>query len=79
MYKRQELKEKLIHILEIELKDTEQARIMQENGKYTDVDKRGKRHINSQLILGKEIHAENNKQTSQKTRVFVPRTSESNI
>ena len=75
----EELKEKLIHILEIELKDTEQARIMQENGKYADVDKRGKRHINSQLILGKEIHAENNKQTSQKTRVFVPRTSESNI
>ena len=44
----EELKAKALHVLELELADTVKARILQPDGHYTRVDRRGKASINSQ-------------------------------
>ena len=44
----EELKEKALHILHVELEDNVKARVMQPDGTYEKLDKRGKVLINSQ-------------------------------
>ena len=48
------LKEKALHILEVELADNVKARVLCENGEYERVDKRGKVLVNSQEQFCKE-------------------------
>ena len=50
----EKLKEKALHVLELELEDNVKARIMQADGNYTRVDRRGKQPVNSQEIFAKE-------------------------
>ena len=45
------VREKAWHILELELLDTEQASILQPDGTYEKVDRRGKEKLNSQLAF----------------------------
>jgi len=48
------LKKEVIHILDVELEDTVKAHIMQKDGSYKKVDKRGKNKINSQEVFTAE-------------------------
>ena len=62
------------HILDVELADTMQASILQPDGTYEKVDRRGKEKINSQLIFCEEAveEAKKLKEATQRTRVFIP-------
>ena len=48
------LKERIIEILEITANDTIKARVMQEDGSYSRIDKRGKQSLNSQELLASQ-------------------------
>jgi len=69
------LKEKLWHILDIELKDTLKAHVMQADGRYEKVDLRGKQKLNSQDLFCEEaieyVRAANGNEESH-SRVFIP-------
>jgi polyphosphate kinase len=72
---RHELKEKLVHILEGELMDTVKAHILQPDGSYEKVDKRGKAIYNSQKEFALEALARAQEgQTAADDRVFIPET-----
>ena len=45
----EELKHKVMHILDVELADNTKAHLLQKDGTYEKVDKRGKVLVNSQL------------------------------
>lgn len=51
---RPELKEELLHILQSQLKDNVKASVLQEDGTYTKVDKRGKSLFQSQETFCQE-------------------------
>lgn len=51
---KQELKEELLHILESELKDTVKASILQADGSYEKMDRRGRQLFNSQEAFCRE-------------------------
>ena len=67
------LKEKAYHILQVELEDTVKARVLQSDGNYVRIDKRGKDYINSQIIFCDEAKRDAPKGiVDQKGRVFIP-------
>lgn len=69
----EELKEKAIHILEVELEDNVKARVMGADGVYKKVDKRGKVLVNSQEQFCLEAEAAVPKQDPVGgQRVFIP-------
>ena len=51
---RPELKEKLLHILNCQLKDNVKASVLQADGTYVKVDKRGKSLFQSQEVFCRE-------------------------
>lgn len=67
------LQKKVLHILDLEFEDNVKAHILQQDGNYEKIDKRGKVLINSQEIFSKEAEHElpGQKKTYQE-RVFVP-------
>ena len=72
---RPELKEELLHILKSQLKDTVKASILQANGTYEKVDKRGKQIFNSQEAFCKEAIDKAKKAAEPNTlesRTFIP-------
>ena len=72
---RPELKEELLHILKSQLKDTVKASILQANGSYEKVDKRGKQIFNSQEAFCKEAIDKAKKAAEPNTlesRTFIP-------
>jgi len=74
---RPELKEKLLHILQCQLKDNAKASVLQDDGTYGKADKRGRQIIHSQEIFCKEAIAEAKeaaKEDGAATRVFIPET-----
>lgn len=67
------LKEQVKHILEVQLMDNVKAHILQADGTYEKIDKRGKKLINSQEQFCKEAKAANPKPVSvYQDRVFIP-------
>lgn len=54
----QDIKEKVIHILDYELRDTVKAHIMQMDGTYAKIDKRGKAILSSQNEFCREAERE---------------------
>ncbi len=74
---RPELKEELLHILKSQLKDTVKASVLQVDGTYEKVDKRGKQIYNSQEAFCKEAQ-DKAKRTMEPTlvesRTFIPET-----
>ena len=67
------LKEKALHILEVELADNMKARVLGADGKYEKPDRRGKVAVNSQDQLCEEAKEEVPKQDAMTgRRVFVP-------
>lgn len=71
------VKEKAEHILDVELQDTMQASILQTDGTYEKVDRRGKEQVNSQLIFcGEAVKAaEQARQEREVSRRFRPEIS----
>lgn len=69
-----ELKERLAHILEVQLKDTLKAHIMGPDGNYARVDRRGKENLCAQLTFSREARetAAKNKDKVTAGRVFIP-------
>lgn len=67
------LKQEIIEILNIQLTDTVKAHILQANGSYEKIDKRGKKLINSQEYFCKKAikDAKKNEETEKK-RTFEP-------
>jgi len=69
------LQEKLWHILQSQLKDTVKAHILQPDGSYGKVDRRGKELYNAQLSFCKEAkEAAKVKTDTVHKRVFLPKT-----
>lgn len=67
------LREKLMHILEGELKDTVKAHVLKPDGNYDKVDKRGKTIYNSQLEFSLEAKAAAGRgKKMADDRVFIP-------
>ena len=67
------LKEKALHILEVELADNMKARVLGADGKYEKPDRRGKVAVNSQEQFCEEAKEEVPKQDAMTgRRVFVP-------
>ncbi len=68
------LRKKLWHILDMELKDTEKARIMNEKGDYEkprrDIDE--SERVNSQKIFGDEASKNVKVMNAQNSRTFIP-------
>lgn len=70
---RQELKDKIRHILELELEDTVKAHVLRPDGSYEKVDKRGKPLLNSQWEFAREAKEEGSRKESRNMdRVFIP-------
>ncbi len=69
----EEIQESVYHILDVELKDNVKAHILQENGEYEKVDKRGKVLVNSQDQFCKEAKIKKPKDKGKyQERVFIP-------
>ncbi len=69
----EEMKEKALHILEVELADNVKARVMQADGTYEKLDKRGKVLVNSQERFCQEAKdAVPKEQFAGSQRLFVP-------
>ncbi len=68
-----ELKQELMHILEVQLKDTLKAHVLQPDGVYEKVDRRGKEAICAQEIFCQEAReAVDKKKEEAGRRVFIP-------
>ena len=68
----EDLKERLIHILDVLLADNVKARILNPDGLYTRVDKRGKVQSCAHEIFCIEAGQENAPEEEKKKRVFIP-------
>lgn len=73
---KQELRERLAHILDVQLKDTLKAHEMMPDGNYRRIDLRGKEKICAQLVLSRETVMETDRIKSEaaQSRVFKPET-----
>ena len=74
----EELKAKAMHILTSQLSDTEKAHILQPDGSYARVDRRGKLPVNSQQLFGDEAAGavKEIRNADRSTRVFIPETGQ---
>lgn len=71
-----ELRDRLWHILQAQLADTEKASVLQPDGTYEKVDKRGKGSFNSQDSFCKEaVKAAAKEKETKNPRVFIPESS----
>lgn len=70
------LKDELIHILDIQMKDTLKAHIMKPDGTYEKIDLRGKTRLSAQEYFCKEAIKKANKKSNKKEdrRTFEPMT-----
>ena len=70
-----ELKERVMHILDGELRDTVKAHVLKGDGTYEKVDRRGKPIYNSQLEFSQEAKQEARRSTAPvNERIFIPET-----
>lgn len=69
----EEIKKSVYHILDVELKDNVKAHILNKDGHYEKIDKRGKVLINSQDEFCKEVKMNKEKEKDiYQDRVFIP-------
>ena len=67
------LKEQVKHILALQLEDNVKAHVLQKNGRYDKIDKRGKKLIHSQELFCQEARQANPKAAgAYQERVFIP-------
>jgi polyphosphate kinase len=70
----EDIRQKALHILMVELADTEQAQIMNSDGVYERVDRRGKEIVNSQLQFCREAVRAAEHAAEANSRVFTVET-----
>jgi polyphosphate kinase len=76
----EELKKEVMHVLTEEFMDNVKAHVLQKDGSYEKIDKRGKTLVNSQEIFRKEAWDRVPKKVSIKeSRVFIPAESAENV
>ena len=71
----EEIKKEIKHILDVEFKDNVKAHILQSDGTYEKMNRRGKAKVNSQMIFCQEAEDKAKAVKKQKTdhgRVFIP-------
>ena len=71
----EEIKKEIKHILDVEFKDNVKAHILQPDGPYEKMNRRGKAKVNSQMIFCQEAEDKAKAVKKQKTdhgRVFIP-------
>ena len=68
------IKQEVLHILDMEFRDNIKAHILKEDGHYEKPDRRGKAPLNSQMLFCREAREQAASMTKQheKTRVFIP-------
>ena len=69
------IKKKVIHVLDVEFRDTLKAHILQPDGTYEKQDTRGKVLLNSQMEFcreAQEMAKKNKKDQKEHSRVFIP-------
>ena len=72
---KEELKQRVIHILDLQLKDTVKANVLTKDNVYEKVDKRGKEHLDSQEEFCREAIEQGEKHvTAYSSRTFIPET-----
>ncbi len=72
---KEELKAQVMHILQNQLRDTVKTHIMQVDGSYEKVDRRGKETFNSQdAFCGEAVAAAEDSRQEENSRVFIPET-----
>ena len=72
------LKDKLWHILDVELKDTEKAHVMNSKGEYEKIAvklPKDTERVNSQMVFGEEAVEAVHKDDPGSSRVFIPETN----
>ena len=69
-----ELKEKVWHVLEVQLSDTQKAQFLQADGNYRKVENREKNAVNAQELFCKEYVslAAKKEKAGQQARTFIP-------
>ena len=73
------LKDRVIHILDIMLKDNVKAQLLQKNGTYKRVSRRGKEALSCQQYFCDEaVRLSQNKKEVETSRLFIPETSTPN-
>ncbi len=70
-----ELKEKAIHVLEVEIEDNVKARLLQPDGTYERIDRRGKTRVHSQEIFAQEAKEAVKVPEVNTERIFIPAES----
>ena len=72
----EKLREKAMHILEVQLEDNIKAHILKPDGSYAKVDKRGKAHLCAQETFCKEAietaRGQRESEEPENHRVFIP-------
>ena len=70
----EKIKKEIIHVLDVEFQDNMKAHILQKDGSYEKMDKRGKILVSSQMVFCQEAQERANALLSHqtRTRVFVP-------
>lgn len=69
----EDIKKKVFHILEVELMDNTKAHVLNSQGQYEKIDKRGKTLVNSQEQFVKEAKVKKKKEYNiYQDRVFIP-------
>lgn len=74
---KQELKEELLHILQVQLADTAKAAVLKPDGTYEKVDRRGKKLVLAQDVFCKEAMEKAKKLKEEQSavrRTFIPET-----
>jgi polyphosphate kinase len=69
------VREKIMHVLQIELADSVQARLMKPSGEYVRVDRRGKTSVDSQQIFCQEALMAAGQPAADEAYTFTPRTA----
>lgn len=74
-----ELKEKVLHVLDVQLNDTQKAQFLQADGSYHKLEKQGKELCNAQEEFCKEYMAlaSIKEKAEQQARTFKPEVNQS--
>lgn len=71
----EDIKKEVCEIMDLTLADNVKARLMQSDGTYKRVDRRGKEPIHSQMLFYDRAIEKNRSEKKEKTDIFIPMTS----
>ena len=71
----EDIKKEVCEIMDLTLADNVKARLMQSDGTYKRVDRRGKEPIHSQMLFYDRAIEKNRSEKKEKTDIFIPMIS----